>query len=260
MKNVVFLFITTLLLLACSSDDENPQPEQNTELEIQKFTRTVHESNGDAYRLNYFFDETGKITNLLEDYFNDNSTVNNTYTYNSLNQIARIVTLFVDENRVGKTINYNYDATTNKLGSIQWIEKNGSIFNTINFTYEGNTVITEHGGKIFLFGNNDKLRETFASGGDPSFETNTETISYLVDLFTSLHYESSLGSSENYDFKYEDKVNPLFKGFDEHINKYIYGFVGNMTNQKFNFSPNIYTKVEYTSSIPIYNYIETKTT
>ena len=264
MKHILFLFTASLLLLACSNDDENPQPEEQTnDLKIQKFSRTVYDPNGEIYRIDQLFDESGKVTNRVEDYFNDNTTFNDTYSYNTLNQVSAIQLRKVQDNSPRRTINYIYDESSNKLQNIQWVDLNGDVANTIIFIYDGNTVMTENdfGFRNLTFDAIGKLTNTISGGGDIVYETVTETISHSENLITSLHYESSLGSTENYVFEYDNKVNPVFESFNANINNYIYGFVGNMKNFTYNFSENNYTRIEYTNtSDPSYNYTQIKTT
>src|SRR5690554_5373846 len=88
MKNLLFLFIATLLFLSCSSNDENSPPEeQNTELKIKKFTGISFDANGnpDGHLIEYYFDENGKKTkDHIIDVFGDYDW---NYTYNNLGQV-----------------------------------------------------------------------------------------------------------------------------------------------------------------------------
>ena len=265
MKRILFLFTASLLFLACSKDDTQPiqEQEETTEFKIKKFSRMMYEPNIPFYRIDLLFDESGKITNSVKDYYNDNTTYNRIYSYNSLDQVTEIQHILVQLDSLTDKISYTYDEVSHKLQNIKWINYGENEDLSITFTYDGNMVMTEDdfGFKNFNFDANGKLINTLSAFGDIGYQEITENIDYSEDLITSIHYQGSLGASANNTFEYDDKVNPLFQSFNESIHNYIYGFVGNMMNFKYHFSANNYSRIECTSTIdPSYNYTLLKTT
>ncbi len=115
MKTKLFLFTASLLLLACSNDDENPlTEEQNTELKIKKFTSIEVDSNGNPTgdRTEYSFNEDGtlaqkKIDEAISDY-----TEIIYYSYNQLGQLTESNRTFVGDN-YNRKLAYFYDTANN---------------------------------------------------------------------------------------------------------------------------------------------------
>ena len=267
MKHILFLFTASLLLLACSDDDENQQSEEQNTFKIKKLSKTFYIEDGTSYRLDYLYDESGKITKWVHDYYNDGTITHDDYLYNDRGQILESKTTNINENRITRTISYVYDVS-NRISTITYLSADGSI-NTSHFSYENNTVfvIDDLGGnKKLSFNETGKLLNTVSSGNgnDPLNGTTTETINYTGNLVTSIHYEYSGGSisSKSYIYEYDNKTNPFFENFKNNINNYIYNFNGSMKSFKTDFSVNNFKKVKHSASVPApsLNYTEVFTT
>lgn len=253
MKRILFLFTVSLLFLACSNDDSNSQPEEQTDFKIKKLSKTFYLEDGTSYRLDYLYDLSGKRTKWIQDYADINTLFHDDYLYNELGQILESKTTNIIENYVARTISYEYD-TSNRISSVTYTSADG-FSNTSHLTYENNTVFVDDdfgGHKSLIFNEEGKLIETFSRSNEPLNGTVTETINYNGDLVSSIHYEYSIGtgSTEDYVYEYDNKTNPLFENFKNNINNYIYNFTGSMKSFKTDFSANNFTKVKFTSTLP----------
>lgn len=253
MKRILFLFTVSLLFLACSNDDSNLQPEEQTDFKIKKLSKTFYLEDGTSYRLDYLYDLSGKRTKWIQDYSDINTLFHDDYLYNELGQILESKTTNIIENYVARTISYEYD-TSNRISSVTYTSADG-FSNTSHLTYENNTVFVDDdfgGHKSLIFNEEGKLIETFSRSSEPLNGTVTETINYNGDLVSSIHYEYSIGtgSTEDYVYEYNNKTNPLFENFKNNINNYIYNFPGSMKSFKTDFSANNFTKVKFTSTLP----------
>lgn len=253
MKTKLFLFAASLLLLACSKNDENPQSEEQTDFKIKKLSKTFYLEDGTSYRLDYLFDLSGKRTKWIQDYADVNSLFHDDYLYNDLGQILEAKTTNIIENYVARTISYEYDSS-NKISTVTYTSADG-FSNTSHLTYENNTVFVDDdfgGHKSLIFNEEGKLIETFSRSSEPLNGTVTETINYIGNLISSIHYEYSLGAgfTEDYVYEYDNKTNPLFENFNNNVNNYIYSFTGSMESFKTDFSANNFTKVKFTSTLP----------
>src|SRR5690606_38326322 len=222
MKTTFFLFAASFLLLACSNDDKSTQPEeQNTELKIKKLSKTFYVEDGTSYRLDYLYDESGKRTKWIQDFYDENTLFHDDYLYNADGNILESKTTNVTENRVIRIISYDYDSA-NRISTVTYNSPSG-LTNNSYLTYENNNVFIEDdfgGTKKLVFSNEGKLIETISDSSDPLNGTITETINYSGDLITSIHYEYSYGSgsTEDYIYEYDDKINPLFENFNNNFN------------------------------------------
>lgn len=253
MKRILFLFTVSLFFLACSNDDSNSQPEEQTDFKIKKLSKTFYLEDGTSYRLDYIYDLSGKRTKWIQDYADINTLFHDDYLYNELGQILESKTTNIIENYVARTISYEYD-TSNRISSVTYTSADG-FSNTSHLTYENNTVFVDDdfgGHKSLIFNEEGKLIETFSRSSEPLNGTVTETINYNGDLVSSIHYEYSIGtgSTEDYVYEYDNKTNPLFENFKNNINNYIYNFTGSMKSFKTDFSANNSTKVKFISTLP----------
>ena len=121
MIRILFLFTASLLLLACSDDDNDPQSEEQTDFKIKKLSKTFYLEDGTSYRLDYLYDLSGKITKWIQDYADVNALFHDDYLYNELGQILESKTTNIIENYVVRTISYEYD-TSNRISSVMlWL-------------------------------------------------------------------------------------------------------------------------------------------
>lgn len=253
MKHILFLFTASLLLFACSNDDENQQSEEQNTFKIKKLSKTFYVEDGTSYRLDYFYDESGKSTKWVQDYYDDDALFHDTYLYNDLGQILESKTTNINENRIIRTISYVYD-TSNRISKVIYTSSDGTTI-TSNLTYENNTVFLEDdlgGNKKLIFSEDGKLMETVSNSSEPRNGTVKETIIYSGNLITSIHYDYSRGdgSSEDYIYEYDTKTNPLFENFNNNINNHLYDYRGSLKSFKTDFSAKNFTKVKFTSTLP----------
>ncbi len=82
MKRILFLFTVSLFFLACSNDDSNSQPEEQTDFKIKKLSKTFYLEDGTSYRLDYLYDLSGKRTKWIQDYSDINTLFHDDYLYN----------------------------------------------------------------------------------------------------------------------------------------------------------------------------------
>lgn len=271
MKRILFLFTASLLLLACSKDSENPQDTEEitepTEYKIKKFSITEYYGNGDIYIHDILYDESGKISNRINHFEDFTISLNDTYSYNSRDQITTIQQSYEQENMMRRTLKYVYTEISHQLFEIQNIDPDGQNSNTIKFAQMGDTVYTQDNLDFrseYIWDANKRLVKSHSSGGDIGYFSIQETINYSGNLINSLHYLNVVypGGEYLHTYEYDNHENPLFDDFSLHTKDYIYGFLGGpMTKFSHHFSANNYTRMEYANvNDPSENYIQTKTT
>ena len=117
MKRILFLFTASLLLLACSNNDDNG-PNGPQELKIKTFTTIGVDVNGvpTGDITEYSFNENGTLSQKKTDEAaSDYRRVIN-YTYNQLGQLTESNMTFIGVN-TNRRLGYNYDSA-NKLDYI----------------------------------------------------------------------------------------------------------------------------------------------
>lgn len=263
MKNLIFLFIATLLFLSCSSNDENSPPEeQNTELKIKKFTGISFDANGnpDGHLIEYYFDENGKKTkDHIIDVFGDYDW---NYTYNNLGQVM---------NKSRTYLNYPTDiveeyvySTENRLSYLFLDQDNNGVAeDSLRFTYETNQINAQ-----WYSPGNDKKEFYYDAAG---FLNATKYIGDLGVVTEELiTYDSAsnivqinftTGSTQhNYTYEYDGGINPLYKEFHDYYFNIVWRDGGLLSKYSLFFSPNNITKITFSSTEPSENYTITKNT
>ena len=256
MKRILFLFTASLLLLACSNDDENLSPAEPVEYNIKTFSRNLHfENNSEIYELVRLFDESGET--IRESDFYSDLTLYWDYSYNPSGKISS------KDNRNGDDIQrrtdvFSYDSN-DEIESIAFMDAEGGEMSVRNYTHENDKIIFHQEsiyGEIY-YNSEGLIIKNYGSGDTGNW---TQTIEYAADNITRITTVQSDGRTEIYSFEYDDGINPLY---DYVQNNYFNATIGdhrNLFSRHNYFSKNNFTRISYNSSIPDNNYIETKTT
>jgi len=261
----LFLFTASLLLLACSNDDKNIQPEeQNIELKIKSYVeRGVDENgnlNGDDKE--WFFDESGKIEQrrIAEIFYSDVRIID--YAYNNLDQIIEHKTTFLNSSGFA-TLKYYYDSEK-KLDYISEILEQGVRDTILDLIHTPDTIkiiFSPSDLKILIFENN--ILKQINEEGDLGYY-GEEMITYdgsqnIIDR--TITGNSSTGNDfySIYEYEYDDKVNPLYPYFNEHPLNFLEQPTFSLNYYAPFISPNNFTKYSFvTDYAPDRNFIITR--
>lgn len=260
MKTKLFLFTASLLLLACSNDDDGGT-EAPQELKIKTFTTIGVDANGTPTGDNteYSFNENGTLSQKKTDEAASDYTRVINYTYNQLGQLTESNMTFIGVN-TNRRLGYNYDSV-NKLDYIT--ESYDGAIPEIYFdlTHEPNKISVEHRSPGFYdylnYSNNiltsiDRLVDL---GG-----YSTENLTYGVAH--NLKERAINGSdgfnndfTTNHTYEYDDKINPLYPSFNENPLNLLGQYWFNLDYWKPFLSANNFTNEVYTNTqLPQDNY------
>ncbi|RFN59674.1 hypothetical protein DZ858_06360 [Marixanthomonas ophiurae] len=248
--------------MACSSDDENPEPEeQNVEFKIKKYTEIIFDGNGtpNGNMIEYFFDENGKKTkDHIIDVFGDKTWE---YTYNDLGEVTKKSRKYLNQ-PIDIVESYFYNSE-NKLQKIYIDENNdGVVEDSIKFTYQTNQITAQwytpgQEKKEFHFNNNRVLTSTkyIADLGIVRDELIIhDDASNISEIKQSTAY---FKSKKNYEYEYDGKTNPFYNEFHNFYFNIVKRDGGLLSSHSLFFSPNNVTKTILISSDPSENYIIT---
>jgi len=259
MKHFIFLITASLLLLACSSDDENPEPEeQNVALKIKKYTSISFDENGspNGHMVEYFFNENGKKTkDHIIDVFGDYTWE---YAYNESGQVTK---------KSRKYLNYPIDIVENYMynseNKLQKIfidnDNNGVVEDSLKFTYQENQTIaqwhsTGQERKEFYYNNDGTLNSTkqIADLGIISDELIVHDASSNISQIkvTTAYFNSET----NHEYEYDGKNNPFYNEFHDFYFNIVRRDGGLLSSHSLFFSPSNVTKTTFISNDPLENY------
>lgn len=261
MMHKLFLFTASLLLLACSNDDNGTN--DITELQIKKFTSTSVDANRNptGSSTEYFFAGNGTFIQKKTNNIPVGETKITDYAYNQLGQLTEAKTRFVELNG-SRTLGYNYDSNNN-------LDKITDAFNGetpetyYQLTYEPNKINVEHQSPGFydqLNYTNNKLTSItrlFDLGG-----SSTENLTYdaanniIQNAITG--FNGTADYNKNYTYEYDNKINPLYPYYNEYPLNLLSENFFSLDYSKLFFSPNNFTKEVYTDSESQNNYTITK--
>ncbi len=256
MKRTLFLFTVSLFFLACSSDDDTPSLVESNEFNIKTFSRQIHfDNNTENHQSLRIFNESGQ-TIRESDIYSD-FALHWIYSYNPFGKISGKGNIDGDNiNR--RTDVFAYDSD-NKIESITYRNAEGEEMSARNFTHENNTIIYHQEslhGEIHYNGEGFIIKH-YASGDTGN---STQTIEYAADKITKITTVFSDGRTEAYTLEYDDGINPLYEYVQ---NNYFNATIGDHQSyfSRYNyFSKNNFTRISYSSSTPVSDYIVTKTT
>lgn len=255
MKTRLFLFAASLLLFACSNNDNGPEGPQ--ELKIKKFTQNFYfDQSTDNYTLERLFDETGQtvrenVTNHpdLSFYW--------LYTYNNLGIISEKNHYYGDDTPNGQDI-FAYDSN-NSIDALTFKNGLGDVISIRDYTTEPDRITFQHSaiyGEIYYDADGRIITNYLSTDTGNS----TQTIEYSGDNIALINLNRSNGFVETYTFEYDEGKNPLY---DYVQNNYLNATIGDhlgLFNRHDYFSKNNYTRVIYNSSTPDSSYVKTKST
>ncbi len=255
-KTILFLVLTTLFTISCTeSDDTGPSEPQPLQIKKLTITRVNENGNPSGSKTEYNFDQNGIFTDKLtvDAMFND--TRRTEYTYNELGQLTQSKEIFLDANseyRLQLYI-YNPDKTLNYITD-SFNEENPEI--NYQFTYDPNRINIEYRSPGFYTqlnysGNSlTTIDDQYDGGG--SF---TESISYDInDNIASLSGTSSVESTSSNTYLYDDKINPLYPYFRQHVLNLLGETFFNINSVSLFFSPNNIVSEVATSNFDQNNY------
>ncbi len=258
MKNILFVFTASLLLLACSNDD-NVGPETPQELKIKKYTSISFDANGtpNGEMRDYYFDENGKKT---KDYIKDGAgDYVWEYTYNNLGQVTKKT-----HNHLNYPIDFVEDYIYNSDNKLYVIfrdrDNDGVDVDSISFTYQTKQInaqwFTPGMERTEFYYNNTGVLTAVKHKGDLGIISD-EVITYdgsfnITKLNVTTDY---LNSESNYVYEYDGKINPFYEEFHSfHFNIDYYGY---LSMHSLFISPSNATKITRTGSDPLENFVST---
>ncbi|MBK5212051.1 MAG: hypothetical protein JJE55_00140 [Flavobacteriaceae bacterium] len=254
MKRILFLFTASLLLLACSNDDNGPDGQQ--ELKIKKFIQNFYfNQSTDNYTLERLFDESGQT--VRESTIYQDISFYWMYTYNNLGVISEKNHFYGDGTKNRQDI-FAYDSNNN-IDNISFKNGVGEVISVRDYTEEVDK-ITFHQSSIYgeiYYNAEGKIIKNYVS---TDTGTSTQIIEYSGDNIDLINQTRSNGFVETYTFEYDEGINPLYDCVE---NNYLNATIGDhlsLFNRHNYFSKNNYTQVTYNSSTPDSNYVKTKTT
>ena len=255
MKRILFLFTASLLLLACSNDDNNG-PVGPQELKIKKFSQDFYFSqSSDNYTLERLFDEFGQT--VRESTIHPIMSFYWLYTYDTSGIISEKNHFYGDGTKNRQDI-FAYESNNN-IDKISFQNGVGEIISVRDYTTEADK-ITFHQSSIYgeiYYNAEGKIITNYVS---TDTGISTQTIEYAGDNIDLINLTRSNGFVETYTFEYDDGINPLYDCVE---NNYLNATIGDhisLFNRHNYFSKNNYTRVIYNSSVPDSNYVKTKTT
>ncbi len=259
MKRILFLFIASLFLLACSNDDTTAPEEQNTDLKIKKYTSISFDENGDTngQMIEYFFDENGKKTkDHIVDAFIDYVWQ---YNYNDLGQVTK-----KSRNHVNYPVDiveeYFYDSE-NKLEKL-YVDSNndGVVEDSLILSYQPNKIIARwhtpgHESKELSYNNEDVLTsvkhlEDLGININEVFSYDSSSNIILINLNTDF-----FNSESTYSYEYDGKANPFYKEYHDFYFNIAWRAGGHLFKNHLFFSPSNVAKTTRTGNDPSENFI-----
>src|SRR5690606_5056204 len=255
MKAKLFLFVASLLLLACSNDD-NTQPEEQNSFKIQKYISISLDVNGspNGEIVEYFFDENGKktkdhIINSFYYYFWE-------YTYNESGQVTR---------KAHNHLNYPIDFVENYYygsNSKPWVvfrdwDDDGVDMDSISFSYQPQQI------NVQWYTPGQQRTEFFYNNADVLIAkkhlwdlgvVEDEIITYDNDFnIINLNITSNFGDEINHEYEYDGKINPFYEEFQNFpFNTYYHGY---LFQHPLFISPSNATKIIRTGTDTSENYV-----
>ncbi len=254
MKRILFIFSASLLLWACSKDDNKADGQQ--ELKIKQFNQKFYfDQSSDNYTLERLFDETGQT--IRENTIYQDISFYWLYTYNSLGAISEKNNYYGDGTKNRQDI-FAYDSNNN-IDNISFKNGVGDDISFRDFTVETDKITFQQSsiyGEIY-YNAEGKIIKNYVSTDTGS---SIQTIEYTGENIDLINQNRSNGFVETYTFQYDEGINPLYDCVE---NNYLNATIGDhisLFNRHNYFSKNNYTQVTYNSSTPDSNYVKTKTT
>lgn len=234
MKKILTLFTVSLFILSCSSEDSSSNSGSNGN------TIRSYKFNSQAGTEHFFENNGSRYEKIVA-----NNKLQTKYFYDSNNRMTKIETYETDGITVYQTISYFYNSN-NKINKIE--VKSGNSTDTWLFTRNGNIVTGEmdwntsdpndfNEQRVRYTFNNDNLLVKYEN-----YSVNEEhgtTNMYAYSTFTydanknPIKLKKSAGGvhdipggdtptyTDEYNFHYDDKINPLFNVFQNHYENYI---------------------------------------
>lgn len=257
MKKIIFLITASLLILACSNDDNEPQPEGNNQaLKTFRFLENNGPTTLDSGK-EFFLDQDGKMTMLNVIIENQPISITSQYLYNNDGTRNKIERKF--ENSLVNTFYYEY----NNLNQIKKItndkedDDNPSIY---DFEYsQGAIAIKEQldmWSTVYSYNGNKLVNVATVSDNGPilSFE-----LIYIGDNVTQILEKSLSEVVGTYTIEYDTKTNPLYSNFKE--DTFFYSDIYDIDNPfimewVYYLSANNFTSIHYDNGNPNMEYTE----
>ncbi len=254
MKTRLFLFAASVLLFACSSNDNDPDGPQD--LKIKKFSQNFSfTQNTDNYTLERLFDESGQT--ISESSIHPQMTFNWLYNYNSSGLISE-KNLFYDNNVQHSKDIFAYDSN-NQIDGITFENGLGDVLSIRDYTTETDRITFEQPsiyGEIYYNAAGKIIRNYISTDTG----TATQTIEYSGDNINLINETGSNGFTGTYTFEYDDGINPLYDCVENNYSNATIGDHKSLFKRHNYLSKNNYTQITYNCSIPDSNYVKTKTT
>ncbi len=257
MKTTLFVFAASLLLLACSNDNENHQPEeQNTELIIRKFTTVRIDSidNPSGDRTEYSFNEDGILAQKKIDEASSDYTEIIYYSYNQLGQLTESNRTFVGVN-YNRNLAYFYD-TANNLDYITESYDGATPVIYFELTHQPNKISIEYrspGFYDYLYYSNNILTSIDRLGdlGAHSTENLVYDASNNILERPQVMFSGFYGDPETHvvnNYIYDEKINPLYPSYNTNPLNLLGQYWFNLDYWKPFLSPNNFISEIYTNT------------
>lgn len=248
MRAKLFLLAACTLIMACSSDDDKPEP--NPELKIKKFIRMVYNTETNQnYTLTRTFDESGKPILQTEETTND--AIYREFTYNSNILISERIRSYQNNPVIVNDV-FHYNSN-NEIDSITSKSSQGDDYDTMIFEHFPNKIIYNRGqyvGGEYLYNANGVITEINTVG---DISNSSTTITYASDNISQIIIRNfngqTLTDTQTVSFQYDNGLNMLFPYFQNNyfnstIGEYHYFLTGSIDY----LSKNNYTQITYTNS------------
>lgn len=266
MKRILFLFMASLLLLACSNDDSisEEQEEQQTEFKIKKFTTHTYPENSDPEDITVrVFSETGEP--IYDSLYSPPSQSD----YKQLAEFSYNTNGFTSEINFSSTTigpNYRIDDysyySDNRITNIFYKDNAGDTVSKKEYTYENGSIRMYQANTVqnYYFNNEGLISKVKSS---LEFSSSIFVPEYLNENINTITDSIKMGSLliiETRTIQYDEKINPLF-GYikDNYLNSF-FGTYSSFFRQENYFSKNNFTQINFTSTSPNSDYIIIKTT
>ncbi len=254
MKTTLFVFAASVLLFACSNNDNGPDGPQ--ELKIKKFSQNFYfNQSTDNYTVERIFDESGQTTR--ESTIRPDMSFYWLYTYGPSGIISEKNHFYGDGTKNLQDI-FAYDSNNN-IDNISYKNGVGEDISFRDYTREIDKITFQHSsiyGEIY-YNAEGKIIKNYINGDTSS---STQTIEYTADNITKITKTMSNGNIGTYTYQYDEGLNPLYTYVQ---NNYFNATIGDhisLFNRPDYFSKNNYTEISYVSSTPDSSYVKTKTT
>lgn len=245
MKSILFLFTASLLLMACSTDDNNG-PVETQELKIKKYKNVFldRDGNPNGQIVEYSFDENGKRTS--EHKITDFSDFIWTYNYNDLGQVIKKTISYTGSSERGaEEYFYNSEKKLDKI----YIDYDGDavVEDSLKLTHQANKITIQHydvgySKKIFNFNSQGILLST-NSIGDMGIDTEEKIFYDGHYNITELHITTEYFEySQNISYLNDGEVNPFYNEFKEFYFNIVWRDGGSLSQYPLFFSPSNVTK------------------